>query len=77
MDTLQLLEMIGAVSHKAYPDEKGTESGVLQCNERAGQCLSHKAYPDEKGTERAPGEFDVLIGHGRHKAYPDEKGTER
>ncbi len=35
--------------HKAYPDEKGTESPPLMRG--PGNVDGHKAYPDEKGTE--------------------------
>ncbi len=36
--------------HKAYPDEKGTESVARDTDVLFRGC--HKAYPDEKGTER-------------------------
>ncbi len=42
----------GGFRHKAYPDEKGTESPTAQKIELLLEAR-HKAYPDEKGTERS------------------------
>ncbi len=41
-----------SIRHKAYPDEKGTESPV-GVRLILSQIVGHKAYPDEKGTERS------------------------
>ena len=37
--------------HKAYPDEKGTESSIRDFLRIVPGFHGHKAYPDEKGTE--------------------------
>ncbi len=56
-----------AKRHKAYPDEKGTESSPgHRRTAQDKQC--HKAYPDEKGTEsppliRCPGNVDAVTRH--------------
>jgi len=63
------------ISHKAYPDEKGTER-ALEFIALHGPDHRHKAYPDEKGTERSSISIPSSIGSASHKAYPDEKGTE-
>ncbi len=64
------------VGHKAYPDEKGTESRLWISFDN-GNHFSHKAYPDEKGTESKLIAADTHLWPAGHKAYPDEKGTER
>ena len=47
-----ITSIVGTLTgHKAYPDEKGTES-IYIINVIRRHTMSHKAYPDEKGTER-------------------------
>ena len=64
-------------SHKAYPDEKGTESSSSSSSSSR-IARGHKAYPDEKGTERRciPLCIRLLIDVTRHIPMKRElKGT--
>ncbi len=74
-DSMRGIPMRVIHSHKAYPDEKGTESTQGWIQLRLFKYC-HKAYPDEKGTERPGQEVIIKIATMGHKAYPDEKGTE-
>ena len=68
---------MGTRSHKANPDEKGTESKPNFFEADAAHQRVTKPIPmkrELKGRNAIGSSSRIL---GRHKANPDEKGTER
>jgi len=69
------IDLLGQRSHKAYPDEKGTESQTKKGQSRF--CLVVTRHiPMKRELKVFTLILFSLFSVCCHKAYPDEKGTE-
>ncbi len=67
--------IFGITSHKAYPDEKGTES-PLALADRFDMRIVTRHIPMRRELKVRGVSIRQGSSSEGHKAYPDEKGTE-